>query len=206
MPISTELAVRPAVLRDVDAAVGLLAAAFAADPVVDFLLGPSGAGPSEPKRRFFSLLMRVRFAMVQPVLVLHGGSRIAGLVMGYDAAGHEWPDAYRQEWDALEVASPGMAARAEVYEGVSVARKPTSAHFYLGVIGIDPVLQGQGAGARLLSAFCALSDADPRSAGVYLETGTPANLPFYERHGFAVRGEGDLGGTPLWCLFRAPPG
>jgi GNAT superfamily N-acetyltransferase len=141
--------------------------------------------------------------MRQPVLVLDTGSRIPGLVMGYDAAGHEWPDSFAREWDALEAASPGMGGRAEVYERVSAAHKPAAAYFYLGVIGVDSALQGQGIGARLLAEFCALSDADSRSTGVYLETGTPANLPFYERHGFAVRGEGDLDGTPLWCLFRA---
>lgn len=98
-----------------------------------------------------------------------------------------------------------MSARADAYERATAAHKPGSAHFCLGVIGVDRSLQGQGAGVRLLAALCALSAADARSTGVYLETGTPADLPFYERHRFAVRGEDDLAGAPLWCLFRAAP-
>jgi hypothetical protein len=104
MQTATHLAVRPALPRDVDAAMELLAAAFAADPIVDYLLGPTAASASDAKRGFFSLLMRVRLAMLQPVLVLDASSRIPGLVMGYDAAGHEWPDAFAREWDALEAA------------------------------------------------------------------------------------------------------
>ena len=57
--------------------------------------------------------------------------------------------------------------------------------------------------AALLSGFCKLSLADPSSSGVYLETANPDNLPFYERHGLARRGTGQLGTTCVWCLFHA---
>ena len=42
----------------------------------------------------------------------------------------------------------------------------------------EPEARGTGTGGALLQAFCRLSAADPRSSGVYLETGNPDNLPF----------------------------
>ncbi len=66
-----------------------------------------------------------------------------------------------------------------------------------------PSAQGQGAGKALLEAFCRRSALDPLSAGVYLDTANPSSLEFYLRNGFVVRGEDDLEGTPLWCVFRS---
>jgi hypothetical protein len=70
--------------------------------------------------------------------------------------------------------------------------------------GSDAIVgAAMGIGGALLEAFCGLSANDPRSCGVYLETATPANLPYYERYGFARTAEGALDDTAtLWCLFR----
>jgi len=72
------------------------------------------------------------------------------------------------------------------------------------VIGVRAGRQGGGIGGVLLESFCTLSANDARSAGVYLETANEASLRFYLKSGFALRGEGVLGGdTKLWCVFRA---
>jgi len=88
-----------------------------------------------------------------------------------------------------------------VYDEIADKTMPTAPHYYLGVIGVDPAWHGQGVGARLINAFCDLSAADPLSCGVFLETANPSNVRFYERAGFAVTGQGRLGGATLWCLF-----
>lgn len=71
------------------------------------------------------------------------------------------------------------------------------------MIGVAPALRERGVGSALLRGFCELSLTDLKSSGVYLETGNPDNLRFYERHGFARRGNGSLGTVHLWCLFLA---
>jgi len=70
------------------------------------------------------------------------------------------------------------------------------------VIGVHPALQGMGAGRALIDIFCDLSRADPRSGGVYLETGSRSSLQFYIANGFELRGEGQLETATLWCVFK----
>lgn len=83
-----------------------------------------------------------------------------------------------------------------------MAHQPAEDHYYLGVIGLHPSLQGKGWGKAMLDAFCALSDVDPKSRGVYLDTANPRSLQFYYNNGFELRGEGRLGAAHLWCVFK----
>ena len=62
-------------------------------------------------------------------------------------------------------------------------------------------MQGKGAGTALLGAFCAASRGDSVSRGVYLETSSTANLQFYQRNGFELRGKYSLDATSVWCLY-----
>ena len=67
-------------------------------------------------------------------------------------------------------------------------------HWYLPMIGVDPSHQGKGMGAALLKH--ALSKCDEASLPAYLESSNPANVPLYERHGFAVMGTIQVGSSP----------
>jgi GNAT superfamily N-acetyltransferase len=96
---------------------------------------------------------------------------------------------------------PGLHERFETYDAIAARHCPSAPHYYLGVIGVHPSLQGNGAGKTLLDAFCRLSADDPASGGVYLETASAGNLNFYTRNGFVLRCQGDLDGRPLWCAF-----
>jgi GNAT superfamily N-acetyltransferase len=95
-----------------------------------------------------------------------------------------------------------MVDRLAIYEGLAAQFAPAVPHYYLGVIGVDPARHGQGIGMRLISSFCALSEADGLSHGVYLETGEPSNVRFYERAGFVEAGRGTMGSATLWCMYR----
>lgn len=192
--------ISPAGPADLEPAVSCLAAAFADDPITGFLLQ---AGPDYQERlaRFFSLLMGARIALGMPVLVARGTAGIEGGAMGYTTARPAWPREFTEAWDRFEAAVPGLADRMAIYDGIAEQFKPHGPHYYLGVIGADPTRHGQGIGTQLLRSFCESSAADPLSSGVYLETANPANLRFYERAGFAVTGEGSLGGATLWCMF-----
>jgi ribosomal protein S18 acetylase RimI-like enzyme len=59
-------------------------------------------------------------------------------------------------------------------------------HWYLSMIGVDPVRQGRGLGSALLEAGLARCDAE--GAMAYLESSNPKNVPLYERYGFEVLG------------------
>jgi len=195
-----------ATMPEVEEAAAALELAFAADPLTCWFFSthPQGIGP--PTRRFFSLLLRLRIALGMPALVLLDDTRILGVAMGYDTRRPEWPEPFASEWSLFEAETPGFAERLHHYESVSRVHLPTLPHHYLGVLGVDPSAQGTGAGKALLQGYCRLAAEDPLSSGVYLETSNGASLEFYRRQGFVVQGEDDLGGVPLWCVFRPSAG
>ena len=60
-----------------------------------------------------------------------------------------------------------------------------SCAWYLSIVAVDPALQGQGLGRKLLEPT--LAEADRASATCYLETFSSRNPSFYERLGFVTR-------------------
>lgn len=185
---------------DLEQAVGCLVEAFAEDPITGFLL-QTGPNYRERLAQFFSLLMGARLALNMPVLVARDTACIHGSAMGYTTVRPIWPRGLTEDWDRFEKATPGLNDRMALYDEIAETSKPPVPHYYLGVIGMDPAMHGLGIGTQLLKSFCDLSASDRLSGGVYLETANPSNVRFYERAGFAVTGQGNLGSANLWCMF-----
>ena len=72
---------------------------------------------------------------------------------------------------------------------------PTEPHWYLPLIGVDPVHQGTGVGSALLRHVTDRFDRD--GAVAYLESSNPRNIPLYERHGFKQVGQIEAGSSPV---------
>ena len=66
--------------------------------------------------------------------------------------------------------------------------------WYLPVIAADPARQRQGLGSALMKH--AMEACDEEAASAYLETANPANISLYQRHGFEVVGEINVGSAP----------
>ena len=83
---------------------------------------------------------------------------------------------------------------------------PTGRRFQtLGLLAVEPGLQGRGVGSALLRHGLARADAD--GLGAYLETGTLENVAFYERFGFRVIGTIEPRTAPMhWAMWRQPAG
>jgi GNAT superfamily N-acetyltransferase len=80
---------------------------------------------------------------------------------------------------------------------------PDEPHWYLPLIGTDPLHQGQGYGARLMSKTLSLCDQQQLPA--YLEATNPRTIPFYQRFGFEVKAQIRCGECPLiTTMWRAP--
>jgi ribosomal protein S18 acetylase RimI-like enzyme len=80
---------------------------------------------------------------------------------------------------------------------------PREPHWYLPLIGVDPVHRHQGQGSALLRH--ALRRCDQERMPAYLESTNPANIPLYERHGFKVLGTIQAGSSPpLVPMLRTP--
>jgi len=79
---------------------------------------------------------------------------------------------------------------------------PKEPHWYLPLIGTDPIHQGNGYGSALLAHALRRCDADRLPA--YLESSSPTNVPLYERHGFKVIGKIQQGSSPTLYPMRRP--
>lgn len=83
---------------------------------------------------------------------------------------------------------------------------PRDPHFYLFSLGTHVEYQGQGLGAEVVAPV--LDICDTQGLPAYLESSNPRNIPFYQRHGFELRGEIILaeGAPPLNTMWRDPRG
>ncbi len=80
---------------------------------------------------------------------------------------------------------------------------PREPHWYLGVLGTEPLQQGKGFGSAVMAPV--LKRCDERGVGAYLESSKESNVPFYERHGFRVTRELKMKrGPSVWLMWRDP--
>ena len=80
---------------------------------------------------------------------------------------------------------------------------PGEPHWYLPLIGVDPIHQGKGLGTALMRHVLSRCDREKKLA--YLESSNAKNIPLYEREGFERIGT-IQGGTwpPLYPMVRTP--
>jgi ribosomal protein S18 acetylase RimI-like enzyme len=80
---------------------------------------------------------------------------------------------------------------------------PHEPHWYLPLIGVDPIQQRKGYGSMLLEHALKVCDEDQMPA--YLESSNPENIPLYQRHGFEVLGIIQAGTSPpVTPMLRHP--
>jgi GNAT superfamily N-acetyltransferase len=130
------------------------------------------------------------------------------------ASGALWapPNRWRTTWrEDLEIvrriAHPRLAARLPLsltgLLGIERKHPSQPPHWYLALLGTDPVAQGQGLGSAVLSPVLQQCDVD--GVGAYLESSKERNIDFYARHGFRVVGELRLPrGPKMWLMWRDP--
>lgn len=80
---------------------------------------------------------------------------------------------------------------------------PSEPHWYLPLLGVDPLRHGKGLGSALMHHALLRCDRDNKPA--YLESSNPKNIPFYERHGFELLGTIQVGTSPpIFPMLRRP--
>lgn len=90
----------------------------------------------------------------------------------------------------------------EVFEKMG-SYHPKEPHWYLPLLGVDPLHHGEGLGSALMEHALGRCDQDHKSA--YLESSNQKNIPFYERHGFEVLGKIQVSTMPpLYPMLRKP--
>lgn len=80
---------------------------------------------------------------------------------------------------------------------------PAELHWYLPLIGVDPVEQGKGLGSALLAH--ALRRCDRQGLPAYLEATNLRNVALYRRHGFIELGRIQAGDSPEIIPMKRTP-
>ncbi|MGV8107778.1 MAG: GNAT family N-acetyltransferase, partial [Nitrososphaerota archaeon] len=81
----------------------------------------------------------------------------------------------------------------EIFEKMN-SYHPREPHWYLPLLGVDPLHHGKGLGSALLQHAVVKCDQDKKYA--YLESSNPKNISLYERHGFELLGTIQVNKSP----------
>ncbi|PKP92724.1 MAG: GNAT family N-acetyltransferase [Alphaproteobacteria bacterium HGW-Alphaproteobacteria-15] len=112
------------------------------------------------------------------------------------------PDGDRMVGILKEYASAERLEEMMVVLGQMEHFHPQEEHWYLPIIGCDPMYLGMGLGSLLMKTALERVDADGLPA--YLESSNPRNVSLYERHGFEVIGEIQHGSSPVMLpMYRS---
>jgi GNAT superfamily N-acetyltransferase len=94
---------------------------------------------------------------------------------------------------------------AEIFDLVQqmASYQPAEPHWFLPLIGADPIRRGKGYGSALLAHMVDQSDHDQRLA--HLDSTNSRNVPLYQRHGFERLGIIKVGSCPpVYPMLRRP--
>ena len=86
--------------------------------------------------------------------------------------------------------------------GTVEKRRPSEPHWFLDILAVRPDRQGQGIGSALVRA--GVAEASRMGVPTFLVTSNPRNVPFYERLGFDVTEEYEIGVVHVWAMLRPP--
>jgi len=193
--------------RAKDADVGVLArlftAAFANDPVFDWI-ARSGPKRARGLERFFFWVLKARAVPFGEVWMADdGGAAAAWLPPGTQAS----PGGFFEQLMLLPIfvrlCGIPRLGRGSAMADAMEKHHPKTRHYYLSFVAVAPRLQGMGLGSAILGAT--LKQADAMAWPAYLENSNPKNTRLYERHGFVAQPSiAPKGAPPLLPMWRSP--
>lgn len=172
-----------------------LVAAFAADPFMRWMYPTA--------ERYFAHFPGFLTALAGPTFARSAAWRVGD----YEAVALWLPPGAASDRDSLIAHLAATLSATQLPEVAAIAatmetHHPSSPHWYLPWLGVDPICQGRGRGGALLRRCLARVDADRLPA--FLETANPRNVPFYEAHGFSIVGAAQSASAPpIWFMLRS---
>lgn len=147
-----------------------------------------------------------------PLVTLFGGKAFdhgSAYVIGDFYGVAQWlPPGVHPDEEAIgellerNMSDPQLADVLFLFEQMA-AFHPREPHWYVPLIGVDPMFQGRGYGTKLMQQGLAACDRHHQIA--YLEATSPVNRSLYERLGFRVLGEIRSGNSPpMFPMIREP--
>jgi GNAT superfamily N-acetyltransferase len=196
-----EVEVRNLLPNERTAAVALLARGMRDNPINVAAYGEDPERRRRSLERTFATLFRV-FRAQRPICALSPEGLVA--VAGIAPAGTCQATALQRlrSLPSMIALGPRAAPRVGKWLAEWGERDPDQPHSHLGPVAVEPSLQGGGIGSQVMREYCRRLDAGSEFS--YLETDKRENVPFYERHGYAVIDEADVIGVPNWFMLREP--
>jgi ribosomal protein S18 acetylase RimI-like enzyme len=189
---------------DLPAAVEVLCQAFKADPVVVYFFEVSHASHARSVAELYRLSCEVRLLLGWPLLGTLDEDGVLSGVAGLSLPGeHHWPAELAAVYEEFK-ACVGLesTARLEEYSRLADVHRPPLPHYQLGMIGVHPRAQGKGHASAMIRRLHRMSQADPESIGVWLDTENPRNVPIYQHLGYRIVAQEQLGPVTIWGMFR----
>ena len=192
---------RRATMDDARTIARLFAAAFATDPVMDWIARP-GPKRAAGLERFFYWLLQIRAIPHGHVWMAEDAS-VAAAWLPPDAPAS--PGGFFAQLKLIPMfvrlcGFPRLGRGAAMGDAME-KNHPHEPHFYLAFIAVAPRFQGMGLGGALLDATIRKVDAEGMPA--YLENSNPKNTRLYQRAGFVTRKSiSPKNAPPLLAMWR----
>ena len=176
--------------------------AFVTEPMMTWPLGGRSDDLEVRSVRAYALFLKplMRAGVVWETTDGHGA-----LVLVPPAQADVWDDAVARVDDSEthDVTDDGGRRHERFWEWVA-SKIPQEPLWHLDSVAVEPGWQGRGIGSALIEF--ALEQVRESGLAIVLETGTPRNVPLYERLGFSVVEEADSpeGGPHFWFMCRDP--
>lgn len=198
--------VRSATLEDVPHLAGVLARAFSADPLINWLTRED-AVESPRREAFFEVCLRRLSHELSDTFTT---ADLAGAALWKAPGQYRVPLAQQAQLVPTFAKIAGWGHLPAIVRLLHVMEKHHEAlvpgpHFYLFALGVEPELQRRGLGGALMRPVLARCDREGLPA--FLETAREDNVPYYERYGFRVEHVIERAGWPkLWMMVRPKGG
>ena len=198
--IRSVMAVEPASAAEVPALAGVLARAFARDPMV---VWPMVTDDDLPAR------IRTMFETVDRAYAAEGWLYRAGGGLGVMTLLPPGSEPRQAEIDVviaprIAALSPDAGERYGRMWSWIAARHSPGRYWLLDQLAVDPPAQGRGIGGAMLRFAIERARAD--GLPLVLETGVEGNVTLYERFGFRVMLAANVpgDGPHIWFMLRDP--
>jgi GNAT superfamily N-acetyltransferase len=175
--------------------------AFVTEPM---MTRPLGGRPDDLEER----CIRANALFLEPLMgrgiVWETADGHGALVLVPPAQADAWDDANARIVDSTtHETDDGGRGWERFWEWVA-SKIPQEPLWHLDSVAVEPGWQGRGIGSALIEF--ALEQMRQSGVALVLETGTPRNVPLYERLGFEVVEEADSpeGGPHVWFMRRNP--
>lgn len=181
------------------AVASVLGRAFVVEPMKRWPLGEHG----DIEERFIAAFDHYIEDLVRLGMVWEAGDALGALIWVQPDGMDAWHEAQMNNAGVRELTDDGGHRFARFWDWVE-SKVPAEPIAHLDAVGVEPAAQGRGIGSALIEF--GLDRARGSGDSVFLETGSPRNVPLYERHGFEVVEDADApdGGPHIWFMRWDP--